>query len=102
MERKGPLAYILSPDGDKTIPSDTTLFLEGYAYDLEDGTLGEIALHWTSDRDGDLWTGSQALADLSLGQHVITLTATDGDGNTATATINIFVGSKTYLPTILK
>lgn len=89
--RKGPQAYVLSPEQDVTIAPGTPLWLNGFAYDLEDSTLGESALHWSSDRDGDLGSGSWVLADLSPGHHVITLTATDSDGNTATATVNVFV-----------
>jgi hypothetical protein len=101
---KGPQAFILSPEGDVTIMLGTPLLLQGYAYDLEDGALGQSALRWTSSLDGDLGTGSQVLVILSQGQHVITLTATDSDGNTATATarVNVSVGSKTYLPLILR
>ena len=68
-------------------------------YDLEDGTL-EAALRWRSDRDGDLGTGSQALVTLLPGRHVITLAATDKDGNIATVNINVYAGGKTYLPLV--
>jgi hypothetical protein len=105
VERKEPQVHILWPEGDGTIPPGTPLFLEGYAYDLEDGVLGEASLHWSSSEDGDLGMGSQALVTLSPGQHVITFTATDSDGNTATATINVLVSyetNETYLPIILK
>jgi hypothetical protein len=103
--RKGPQAFILSPEGDGTVPPGTPLFLQGYAYDLEDGTLGETALRWSSNRDGDLGTGSQVLVTLSQGQHVITLMATDSNGNIGTDTITVNVGSrvyKLYLPVLLK
>jgi hypothetical protein len=100
--RKGPQAFILSPEGDGFITPGTPLLLQGYAYDLEDGTLGETALHWSSSRDGDLGTGSQVLVSPSPGQHIITLTATDSDGNQATDSISLFVGYKWYLPYILK
>jgi hypothetical protein len=100
--RKGPQAFILSPEGEGMIKPGTPLLLQGYAYDLEDGTLGEAALRWTSSRDGDLGTGSQVLVSLSPGQHVITLTATDSDGNVGTASINVLVIYKTYLPLILR
>jgi len=104
--RKGPQAFVLSPEDGDTFLAGKPLLLQGYAYDLEDGTLGEAALGWSSDLDGDLGVGSQVLANLSLGQHIITLTATDSDGNTVTATINIaveeFVGYRAYLPVILR
>lgn len=100
--RKGPQAFILSPEGDGTIPLGSPLFLQGYAYDLEDGTLGERALHWSSSQDGDLGTGSQVLAALSQGRHVITLTATDSNSNMARASLTVFVGFRIYLPLLLK
>ncbi len=97
---KGPQAFILSPEGDGAILPDTPLLLQGYAYDLEDGVLGESALQWDTNRDGTLGTGSTVLANLSLGQHTITLTATDSNGNTAIVSINVFGGSKVYLPLV--
>ncbi|GAB4412888.1 MAG: hypothetical protein Fur0044_07160 [Anaerolineae bacterium] len=105
--RKKPQAFILSPEGDGAIPLGTPLFLQGYAYDLEDGTLGENTLRWTSSRDGNLGTGSQVLVNLSQGQHVITLRATDSHGNVATDSINISVEKPTiinrvYLPVVVK
>ena len=99
---KGPSAFILAPTGDVRFMSGTPLWLQGYGYDLEDGTLEGSALRWRSDRDGDLGAGSQALVTLSPGQHVITLTAADKDGNAATASITVFVGSRTYLPAITR
>jgi hypothetical protein len=100
--RKGPQAFILSPERDGAIPLGAPLFLQGYAYDLEDGTLGESSLRWTSSHDGDLGIGDQVLVTLSEGRHVITLTATDSDGNMATDSLNVLVGSKVYLPIIMK
>ncbi len=100
--RKGPQVFILAPEGNGTVPPGTPLFLRGYAYDLEDGTLDGAALRWSSDRDGELGTGSLVLVNLSTGQHVITLSATDSDGNTARAAVNIFVGSRLYLPLVVR
>ncbi len=78
--RKGPQVFILAPEENGTVPPGTPLFLRGYAYDLEDGTLDGAALRWSSDRDGDLGTGSLVLVRLSAGPHRLTLSATDGDG----------------------
>jgi hypothetical protein len=44
--------------------------------------------------------GNQALVTLSPGHHAITLVATDKDGNTATASINVYAGGKTSLPLV--
>ncbi len=39
---------------------------------------------------------------LSPGRHVLTLAATDKDGNIATASITVYAGGKTYLPLVLR
>jgi hypothetical protein len=99
---KPPAVEILAPlDGTAYLVGDVTV-LEGSAYDLEDGILEESVLAWTSSLDGGLGTGSIVLASLSPGQHIITLTATDSDGNAATDSLIVFVGYQTYLPLILK
>ena len=89
VERKPPQVFIISPEADSATLPDTPVWLEGYAYDLEDGSLGDAVLRWSSSRDGDLGTGAQVLTTLSLGQHTLTFTATDSDGNTATATVQV-------------
>ena len=100
--QKPPAVYILSPEEDIVVPPDSVLWLYGYAYDLEDGALEAGALEWSSSQDGSLGTGSETLVTLSSGQHVITLTAKDSDDNTATATMNVFVGHRIYLPLVLR
>jgi len=100
--RKAPQALIVSPERDGTIPLDTPLFLMGYSYDLEDGLLEGESLRWHSNRDGDLGTGSQVLATLSPGQHLITFEATDSHNNTTTNTLHIYVGYRAYLPVVVK
>ena len=87
--RKPPQAFIISPEADSATLEGTPVLLEGTAYDLEDGTLGDAALNWSSSRDGDLGTGAQVLTTLSLGQHTLTLTATDSDANTVAATVQV-------------
>ena len=89
--RKPPQAFIISPEADSATLEGTPVWLEGYAYDLEDGTLGDASLSWASSRDGDLGTGAQVLTTLSLGQHTLTFAATDSDANTATATVQVLV-----------
>lgn len=100
--RKAPQAFILAPKAGSLILPDTPLFLQGYAYDLEDGTLEDAALSWASSLDGPLGTGAMVLADLSPGAHLLTLTATDNDSNQATATVRLFVGYNTYLPLVVQ
>jgi hypothetical protein len=101
--RKSPQAFILSPPEDITITLNTPLWLEGYAYDLEDGPLGDEALRWSSSLIGELGTGSLVVVLLPEGQHVITLTATDSEGNIGTDTVHVYVvPHRIYLPLIVK
>jgi len=100
--RKPPEAFITYPaDGASFMPG-VSLFLQGVGYDLEDGTLPDSAYHWTSDKDGDLGNGASNLVILSPGPHVIALTVTDSDGNTAAETIHLFVGYQQFLPAVLR
>jgi hypothetical protein len=100
MKTKKPYVYINSPLGDGAIPSGVPILLDGYGYDLEDGTLGDSSLDWTSSLDGDLGTGRSILVSLSLGRHLITLSAVDSEGNTAFATTEINVGYNAFLPMV--
>jgi hypothetical protein len=47
-------------------------------------------------------TGSMALVNLSAGKHIITLTATDSDGNSTTASLNLLIGYRVHLPLVLR
>lgn len=88
---KGPQVTILSPDGNVNIGSGSSLLFNGSAYDLEDGSLGDSTLTWSSSLDGFLGTGSSILATLSPGLHTITLTAVDSNLNSAFFTVQIGV-----------
>lgn len=98
--RKAPMAFILSPEDDARFFPGQAIWLEGRAFDLEDGTLPDSGYRWTSNRDGDLGTDATNLVILSPGPHVITLTATDSDGNRATATVRLWAGSEQFMPLI--
>ena len=98
MGRKPPEAFITYPAEGASFMPGVSLFLQGTAYDLEDGVLPDSAYHWTSDKDGDLDTGASNLVILSPGPHVITLTVTDSDGNTAVKTIRLSAGSQQFMP----
>ena len=100
--RKAPMAFILSPEDDAAFFPGQAIWLEGRAFDLEDGTLDDAALRWSSNRDGELGTGKLLIATLSPGKHTITLTATDSDGARAAATIRLSAGSQQFMPLILR
>jgi hypothetical protein len=101
--RKGPSVFIFGPaDGARVAPG-VPLLLEGGSDDLESGPLPETALTWSSDRAGFLGTGSVAPVDgLAAGDHRITLTGRDAEGNVAWGSIMLHVAPLPfYLPVSL-
>ena len=79
-----PTSYILTPDNNKTFPKASTVLLHCSAWDLEDRGLTGASVVWSSNIDGQIATGRvTSTADLSVGTHLITVTATDSDGQTA-------------------
>ncbi len=79
-------------------PSDTDVFqpgemitFQGSGEDASGLSLTGDSLVWTSNQDGELGRGEIIRKDdLSLGEHIITLTATDSDGRSST------ISSATY------
>jgi len=75
-----PEAQIIQPIEGQVFYPTQQVALQGTAYDLEDGSLGDEAFQWTSSINGDLGTGaSLSTAELSTGVHIISLTVTDSD-----------------------
>ena len=103
---KGPSVSLLAPTAGSSYIFSQTISLEGSAYDPEDGPLSGAALQWTSSLAGSLGSGTLLqLSDLITGTHVITLTARDSQGNTATATTQVLVDVpqySIYLPLVLR
>lgn len=83
---------IVQPAGDTTLFVEQSLGLEAEAYDSDSGAMDDAQVRWTSDRDGILGEGAQlTIATLSAGVHLITVTADDGQGGVATASITVTV-----------
>lgn len=81
--KHAPSAEILLPTPGQVFYPTQQVTLQGSAYDLEDGTLGDAAFQWSSSIDGPLGSGATLnTTELSTGSHVITLTVTDSDGMT--------------------
>jgi hypothetical protein len=77
-----------------SIINDTCLL--GIGYDLEDGELFDASLSWYSDSQGYIGDGDHIPQYLlQPGTHVITLKATDVDGNTAEDTVEVIVTQNT-------
>ena len=102
MSMHPPTAGILSPsDGSSFLVGQLILFT-GSAFDAEDGSLPSGSFTWSSSRDGDLGSGDElAVANLSPGRHIITLTVRDSDGQVGTASRSILITQPTiYMPVI--
>jgi hypothetical protein len=100
---KAPTAAISDPVNGKSFVPGQLVVLQGAALDLEDGRLGDEALKWASDKQGNLGSGpSLPINNLQAGEHVITLSVVDSQGAAASATAKIWVGHQVYLPTISK
>jgi hypothetical protein len=86
-----PTVTIVQPVEGAAFLSGQPVTLQANVTDQEDGDLSARA-RWSSSRDGDLGTGaSLVVSTLSEGSHTLTASATDNDGLTASATVNIVV-----------
>ena len=85
-----PLVVILGAANGKVLSRLDAEF-SGVAYDPRDGILPATRLKWTSDRDGTLGKGAhiKTTKPLSSGKHIITLTATNSQGRTASKQLKI-------------
>jgi hypothetical protein len=83
-----------APQDGQTFDVGAPIILRGLATDVQDGPLSGATLQWTSDQGASLGSGLQQIATtLPVGDHVITLTATDREGLTASASVHITVGA---------
>jgi len=94
-----PTAAISAPADGSEFLQGTDVTFAGSGTDPEQGELPGSALAWSSDRDGALGTGTSfAASDLSVGDHRVTLTATDQQGRTGAATVSVRITTPTGLP----
>ena len=96
---QAPHVTILNPlPGSNYIPGELVV-LQGSGTDLEDGTLPDEALVWSSDRQGGLGVGpSVPLSVLEPGTHVITLAGKDSLGVETSQSVTINIAYPAYLP----
>ena len=100
---KAPEVTIISPFTGLTIGPGELAVLYGSASDLEDGSLADEAMVWSSNLQGDLGVGSSIPVNtLGAGNHTLTLTARDAQGISSSASVNVFVGVKLYLPLMME
>lgn len=86
-----PIAMIDHPGGEDRQAGVAIPFI-GVAMDPEDGPLAGDSMIWTDDLEGMIGEGEQFDAVLDVvGDHTVTLTATDSDGNVGTATLQFAI-----------
>jgi hypothetical protein len=89
---RAPTVQITAPTGVLTVPESTAVIFKGTATDAEDGVLSGASLKWSSNLDGQIGTGdSIRVTTLSAGNQVITFTATDSKGLSASTTVSLTV-----------
>jgi hypothetical protein len=93
-QNQAPTATITAPAAGASVTQGTAVAFAGTGSDPEDGTLTGTSLTWTSSLNGTIGTGTSfSVSNLSVGSHVITLSAKDAQGLTTTATRSITVAA---------
>ncbi|MGW8281856.1 MAG: PKD domain-containing protein, partial [Gemmatimonadota bacterium] len=91
---QAPLAAISAPTGGSVFELGESVGFSGTGTDPEDGALGGASLVWLSSLDGEFGTGTSfSWANLSSGNHLIRLVATDSDGAADTASVSIRINA---------
>jgi hypothetical protein len=91
LANKPPQPRVLAPSNGVHVTLGQAVNLEGVAKDLQDGTLADPNLAWSSPQ-GSLGAGARlSVANLPLGVNLLTLTATNSLGLAATSTITVVV-----------
>jgi hypothetical protein len=89
---KPPELFISNPQENNKLSPGWPVILLAQGTDVEDGSLPVGAMTWTSNRDGNLGSGDYLIAstqNMSPGDHTITLTGVDSNGQTASYTTQI-------------
>ena len=89
-ENNPPTVDITAPADQKNYSPSQEITFTATASDIEDGDLSD-AITWSSDLAGDLGTGASITTLLPLGTNIITVSATDQAGSTASSTLTINV-----------
>lgn len=91
--RRPPVASIVSPSQDTTLTAGDTLFLVGYADDLEDGVLAGASVFWNVVETAQTSPGTTAAFALDVGTYTVIFQATDSDNQTAQDTVLVTVAA---------
>jgi hypothetical protein len=85
-----PPIVTIDPVAEGSLVAGQPFWVFGFASDVEDVALPEEALVWSANGQ-ELGRGSQLFATLPPGEHTLTLTATDSDGEQAMTETTLLV-----------
>ena len=91
MMGQAPSAKINHPGDMEMRPANVAIPFIGVGNDPEDGSLSGASLVWTSNLTGLIGKGTTFSAPLTAGTHVVTLTVTDSNNNTAAASLTLYI-----------
>lgn len=98
MMMKPPTPLILSPGDGQNFQWGQVVQLVGAMHDPQDGAMATTNLVWSNQR-GPLGSGAElSLDNLPVGDNVITLTATNSAGLSASVSVTITVGDNLAVP----
>lgn len=87
-----PTVTITAPSTSLLVPLGASTDFSALANDTQSGSLSAL-IAWSSDIDGSLGQGASVSASLSEGQHVITASADDPDGNRGSTSVVVTVAA---------
>lgn len=95
-----PVVNITLPADNSTFNQTFSIFFQGNAFDPEEGAITVAnRLNWTSSIDGAIGNGEFFNFDnLSVGTHVITLSAWDMQGNMGSDSITVLISRLNHAP----
>jgi hypothetical protein len=87
-----PVVEITQPTSNTFAILGQTVAFTAFGTDLDLGIISGDNLTWFSDIDGELGNGAQfSTANLSVGQHTITVLVNDGDGGVAADSVRVTI-----------
>jgi hypothetical protein len=96
-----PVATITNPSTGTSWNSGDYIEFTGTGYDTEDTWLTGPSLVWYSSKDGQIGTGNSVITNhLSEGTHTISLTVTDSQDTSNTASITVTIKNTPPIATI--
>lgn len=98
MANRQPSVEVMAPDSTdlaEGYEAGESIPLSASAYDPEDGLLDGASVVWKSNIQGELGKGASVATNLSIGSHMVTVTATDSGGLAVNVSIKITVRGET-------